>query len=339
MGRFKDLALLFILLTAYSCGEGKREEIKRGFDLAVWAEFLPYDQYHAVFPELQKLDVELFLAIREEQIDRGSLKKLKFRAWLLLKEENGYWLSTWNADKFYDFLREFLQSGIDVEWITLDLEPPFDASKKLSFSKSLTEYLSALNQMKPPDDIYNHGKSKIDEIISFAHSKGVKVLCSLFPFAVDDLEDGDQDILRFIGLYIPPDCDEYSFMLYTTILKNLAGKLGFKIEVPEYFVYSYGVDIYRLFGERGSIDVGLVGEDLFGNKGYSTPDELKRDVSAGLAAGLKKIHVWTLDNMRENGRWEVRKWLDLVGLKPVVPPPDEAIDRIRDIFRTLDQAL
>lgn len=333
------ISVICFFPNCYEKVQKRNEEVqKRNFEISVWAEFLPYQEYLQVYQELKNIDVELFLAIREGEIlPEDILQNIEFRAWLLVKKEKGYWISTWNAEEFYKYTEDFLQKNVDTDWIILDFEPPWDLATKIAFSKNLTDFLSNITQMKPPEKIYQEGRNKIDLLISMIHERGKKVLCVFIPFVVDDIKkDGDQDISKFFGIYVPSNCDEYSFMLYTTALENLSKNFNLNVSYPEYFVYSYAKDIYSLFGEKASVDVGLVGDDLFGNKGYKSSYELKRDISAGLAAGIKKFHVWTLDNMRTDGKWDVKSWLDIKKLDPITPQEDETINRIREIIRILD---
>ncbi|MCS7212872.1 MAG: hypothetical protein NZ927_01400 [Candidatus Calescibacterium sp.] len=331
------LTALSIFVQNCKSSENTNDKIKnqRNFKFFALAEFLPYQEFELIYPELKKLDIEMILAVREGEIDSESLRRMKFRAWPVLKKEKGYWLSVWTADDFYKLVEEVLNK-INVEWISLDFEPTWQITTNLSFSGSLNQFVASITQLNPTDEIYNSGKQKIQEIVDLIHSRGKKVMCVFLPFIADDLLDGDQDISRIFGIYVPPNCDEYSFMLYTTIMKTFGEKYGFKFERPEYFVYVYSKDIYNMFGEKSAIDVGLVGEDLFGNKGYNSPEELRKDISAGLAAGIKNFHVWALDNMKKDGKWEVSQWLDIRYIEPVEPQEDEAVLRIRNFFKALD---
>lgn len=334
----KSLILFFLII---SCGDkissNKDKAPSNKISLSVWAEFLPYSDYKEIFPQLKKLGVELFLAIREGNLQDPTLRELDFRAWLLLKKEKGYWISVWNAQDFFEFTKEFINSFPNIMWIILDFEPPWEVAEKISNSKDTFEFLSNITLAKPTDDIYENGRKKIEELIDFAHKNGKKVLCVFPPYVIDDfVKDNDQDISKFSGIYVPETCDEYSFMLYTTILKTLAANFNIEIKNPEFFVYSYSKDAVKIFGEKTAIDVGLVGKDLFGNPGYSSPEELKRDISAGISAGVKKFHIWTLDNMREEGEWKIEKWLDLGEIQPKEPPEDESIKKIRELFKILD---
>lgn len=326
----KNLLLFVIIAISVeaifsACGK------KRNFSLAVWAEFLPYEEYEKIYNKLQKLDVELFLAIREGDFPHPSLQKMKYRAWLLLKKEKGYWLSVSNAEDFFKLVKDFLNL-YKPQWIVLDFEPPYE------FATKITENLfEALSEIIPPEEVYINGKAKIDEIVKFSHEKGVKVLCVFPNFVLDDLVQKSENFQRILGIPIPKDCDEYSFMIYSTIIKGLAEKnLRLKIDFPEYIVWDYGKDAFHIFGDKSALSVGLVGNDSFGNEGYKDVQDLIRDISAGLAVGIKKFHIWTVDNMKDESRnWQIEKWLDISYVSPITPPEDSGLKNLREFFLSI----
>jgi hypothetical protein len=334
-----SFVLFFLLLTiSLGCDEnrgarenksiqknGREREIKRNFSLAVWAEFLEYEEYEKIYDRLEKLGIELFLRVKYGDFPHPSLEKMKFRAWLLLEEKDGYWISVWNAAKFFQLVSDFLKN-YSVEWIILDFEPPYEFATKLT---NVLDFPKVITLITPPDDIYEEGKKKIYEIIEFAHSKKVKVMCVAIPFIVDDILRNSEKIQRNLGIPLPENCDEYSFMVYSTILKSGLENAGIKIDTPEFFVWDYAKDIFKIFGEKSALSLGLVGEDTFGNKGYNSPDELIKDISAGLSAGIKNFNIWVLDNMKDGTGWNLEKWLDISYVEPSTPPRNETIESIR----------
>ena len=307
----------------------------------MWGEHLDYEDYEKIYPRLSELDVELFLAVKEGNFPSHDVfQKMDFRVWLLLSEEKGYWLSVWNAEEFLRVLQSFISEyGDDTEWIILDIEIPIYFAEKLS-----RDFLSALSEVIPPDDVYERGKMYMSSITSFVKENGMKVLCVAPPFLLDDLIDGDDDIQRLLGIYLPSGCDEYSFMVYTTILPTF---IKGEIDNPEYFVWIYGKLAREFFGENTALDVGLVGEDSFGNMGYSSPDELIRDISAGISAGVKDFHIWSVDNMMikersirmdnsgvlRNQAWE--RWIPWY-IEPKEPQKSKKIEALRQIFLSID---
>lgn len=337
-----SFAFLFsLLIISLGCGgngnvqedksvqkNGSQKEINRNFSLAVWAEFLQYEEYEKIYDKLEKLGVELFLRVKDGDFPHPSLEKMKFRAWLLLKEEDGYWLSVWNADKFFRLVSDFLKY-YKAEWIILDFEPPYEFATKVT---SVFDFPKVITLIKPSDDVYEEGKKKIYEIIEFAHSKRVKVMCVAIPFVVDDILRDSEKVQRNLGIPLPENCDEYSFMVYSTILKGGLEKIGIKIDAPEFFVWDYVKDIFKIFGEKSALSVGLVGEDTFGNKGYNSPDELIKDISAGLSAGMKNFNIWVLDNMRDKTGWNIEKWLDISYVEPSTPPRNETVENVRKLI-------
>ncbi len=111
------ISVICFFPNCYEKVQKRNEEVqKRNFEISVWAEFLPYQEYLQVYQELKNIDVELFLAIREGEIlPEDILQKMEFRAWLLVKKEKGYWISTWNAEEFYKYTEDFLQKNIDTD--------------------------------------------------------------------------------------------------------------------------------------------------------------------------------------------------------------------------------
>lgn len=323
------IGAIFIAIIFFACG--KKESSKRNFSLAVWAEFLPYEEYEKIYDKLQKLDVELFLAIREGDFPHPSLQKIKYRAWLLLKKEKGYWLSVRNAEDFFKLVKDFLNL-YKSEWIALDFEPPYE------FATKITEnFFESLSEIIPPEEVYINGKAKIEEIVKFSHEKGAKVLCVFPNFVLDDLVQKSENFQKMLGIPVPKDCDEYSFMIYSTIIKGLAEKiLKLKIDFPEYIVWDYGKDAFHIFGDKSALSIGLVGKDSFGNEGYKDVEGLIKDISAGLAVGIKKFHIWTVDNMKdENGNWQIEKWLDISYVSPISPPEDSGLKNLREFLLSI----
>ncbi len=333
MKKHAIFAILFLLL---SC-EGKTK-ILRNFNLAVWSgEFLTYEEIEKeIYPYLAELDIELFLAVKEGTFPHPSLERIRFGAWILTKEEKGYWLSTWNAEEFFEIVKDFVRKYPNVEQIILDFEPPLSFARQLT-SANITEFLSVITQIRPPDEIHIRGKQKIDEMINFLRSERKKTICVFPPMVLDDIEDGDDDILRYLSLYIPSECDEYSFMVYSTILTSVASRFGFSIENPSYFVWDYAKDAVRFFGEKTAVDLGLIGADASGNSGYGSPSELISDISAALSAGVNKIHIWTVDNIKQ--KEEIKRWLDLSYITAQKPQDDEGIAKMRGLIKSIDRAL
>ncbi|WP_218277119.1 hypothetical protein, partial [Pseudomonas sp. GW531-E2] len=73
---------------------------------ALWSEFIPLATVEKELPQLQKLQLSVFIAIHEENPDYDGFAHLykeaaklqvEVRPWLLLREANGYWFNKWNA--------------------------------------------------------------------------------------------------------------------------------------------------------------------------------------------------------------------------------------------------
>ncbi len=105
--------------------------------LAVWCEFLPYADVIPVLPDLAARNLALHLAIGPDRrldpnlfglLAAAASAGVEVRAWVLLREEDGYWPNAWNADRAARAVREVVAAAADagtpVPWVILDLEPP-----------------------------------------------------------------------------------------------------------------------------------------------------------------------------------------------------------------------
>lgn len=338
--------VIIFLFCVVCAGRTNKSEKGRNFSLAVWAENLNYEEYEKIYPELEKLGVELYLAVKEGTFSHPSLSRMKFRAWLLLDKEKGYWPSVWNSREFFELVKDFasMYKG-KIEWIVFDIEPPWQVTLKLSEilqnAESITDiarFASELTKAFPSQEIYEEGRYWLKEAVEFLHKEGLKAMLITVPAIIDDLEDGDDDIQRKLGLpVVGIDWDEVGFMLYSTVLRRLVRK-SVKAEIEyEYFVFTYAQSALNFFSkDRLSIGIGLVGRDLFGNEGYQSPEEMKKDISAGLAVGVSKFSMWTVDNMKKYGEWDLMTWLDIGYVEPITPQSSSVIDSIRLLSKILD---
>ncbi len=342
----KNRFFIIVFLLCAAC-TGADTEVERNFSLAVWAENLDYEEYEKIYPALSELDVELYLAVKEGTFPHPSLSKMKFRAWLLLDKEKGYWPSVWNAKEFFKLVKNFVSLYKDkINWIIFDLEPPWEIALKLSDIlgnlESVTDvarFASELTRIFPPQEIYEEGKYLLKEIVEFLHENGLKAMVVTVPTVIDDFEDGDDDIQKKLGLpVVGIPWDEVAFMLYSTVPKKILRKLvRAEVVESEYFVFTYVKSALNFFSkEKLSIGIGLVGQDLFGNEGYQSPEEMRKDIAAGLAAGVSKFHIWTVDNMKKDGRRDLTTWLGIGYVEPLAPQPNSVIDSLRLLSKILD---
>ena len=78
-------------------------------------------------------------------------------------------------------------------------------------------------------------------------------------------------------------------MLYTTIFRTQVERI-FGEEAPKNSEYLIQKTLSS-FSKSVTVDIGLVESDAFGNEEYSLPQELERDISAGLFEDEEKFRI------------------------------------------------
>jgi hypothetical protein len=275
----------------------------------LWSEFLTPDETAAQIPVLKERGIALFQNIPSDKIfdeaygelfRTASCSGVEVRAWLTLPEKDGYWPNEKNAALFSSTAIELAQwiraNNWNINWIVVDMEPDFEMLKKLLASLGSFDIATAVRILAENSDdegyILTHGI--YSRMVEELHSMGFKVMVTTFPMLLDDLADGDSTIQNLLN--IPVDgiaWDQISIMAYSTIFESLL-----KTDVPEYLVYSYGVDAVKYYGDRAAIELGMIAQiGMISYEGISDPEVLKKQVGAAKAAGLKDIHAYSLDGI------------------------------------------
>jgi hypothetical protein len=284
---------------------------------SVWSEFTSYADVLGELPGLCRSGTGLFLAVHDGDWDAPSFTELwreaaacgiPLRAWLLLKPGDGYWVSSRNIAETESIVSRFLEAmddrGLDVPWITFDLEPSPEFQrdliakmKKFAFARILKELRESRSELAP-------AVARLATLVDSLHERGIRAHAVTMPFVLDDLEAGDTRLEGALGIpFSGVPWDEASFMVYRPEFQRILGKITPRI------VYDYALKARRLLGERATIDLGEVGTVGYPDPapGYLDPRELESDVSAALAAGVSEIHVYSLDGILQQGG--TGKWL------------------------------
>ena len=276
---------------------------------ALWSEFIEHGEVLEQIPALEAHSISLYQNIRSEQIgdpetgaflEQAACQGIEVRAWLTLPEEEGYWPNEKNADIFIEKALELARwirsSGLPIEWIVVDMEPDLQLMEALIAAAEEGRWLEAAMLILGNRDPESYAAS-VDAytgLVEALHEMGFKVMVVTFPLVLDDLGDGDdnvQDLLNTPVNRIP--WDEVSFMVYTTIFTKFLG-----IPMEPYLIYSYGLDAVRHYGERAAVDLGVVGAGgMVEGEGIKDIQELRAQVGAARAAGLERIHVYSLEGI------------------------------------------
>ncbi len=278
--------------------------------LALWSEFVPFEQVRAQLPIFEAQGLSLNLAIRDGEWERPELEALwreagargvEIRAWLLLSREEGYWPNKWNAPRFEALVRRFLarmdDKHLPVFWLIFDLEPPPELMKELSRQLAKGQVGRALATLRRSSESapLQPAVARFAALVEELHARGIRSHAVTTPMALHDLGAAPgPKVQSALGLPLEGvPWDLVSFMVYRPEYRRLVGELG-----PD-IVYRYARDARRHFGSRVAIDLGEVGHVSFPEpfEGYVEPRLLGEDVSAVLAAGITQVQVYSLDGM------------------------------------------
>ena len=310
---------------------------------SLWAEFLGPEK---LLPHVEKLaqhGVTLFPAIHEEDLDleityiflkRCQSAGLKFRPWILLSAEKGYWINKWNVREAREVIDRFLQESrsrnIQIDWIIFDLEPHktiFDRIHHLLSERSFKELLRYIKKQGNKIS-WKEAKASFSGLVAHLHAQGVKVHAVNMPFILEDFVAHSRRLQHNLGIPLEGiPYDEVSFMIYRPFFMKLAWLWNSDI------VHSYALDAVKYFGDRAGIDVGP-----FGSVGINIPDtyfrkpkEVLSDFAASAAAGVRNHHLFSYDGVLEQ-QYDVD---DFYVPQPKRPFPDLGVGLLRMTIRNL----
>jgi len=148
---------------------------------------------------------------------------------------------------------------------------------------------------------------------------------------IDDFKDGDPDIQDLANVPISGiDWDAYTFTPYRTAYSG-----DFSVTFTPYIVYEYANAAKDLFKEKARIALGIIGDSEHGT-GFTSPEDLDKDVAAAKAANISEVDLFHLGGMEKNGG--VAIWLN-AGVEAKIPDIDLKVIAARAFVRSLDKIL
>jgi hypothetical protein len=348
----RELALGLVLV---ACGEEDAAPAAPASFDAAWAEFMTPAEIGAQLPLLREREVAVNVAWHASAIDDpariglvrdGESAGVRINPWLLLSEEDGYWPGSTNAALYDAAARELMDAwsaaGLAPTTLLVDMELPFAQAQELTTLLTSEPVdlagVVALFEANIDRTQFADATAIYAALADEAHARGWRVALTTLPQMLDDHEDGDDDLRQ--AFTIPVDgieWDSLTFQAYRTLFGDLVASMD--VAPPTaYFVYRYAQKARELYGDKGGVDVGLVGSGVTDSTVYAGPHQLAEDVAAAMAAGAPRaaIQVYNLDGMFERG--DAEAWLAEVA--PAAPPPeDQATAELVETDAALDGIL
>lgn len=291
----------------------------------IWCELLPPEELasESTLALLERFALQPIVALppsKETEPMFAALAKLSHRnielgIWPLLTDEDGYWPSRHNADRFAARVRELLprleRSKIRVQTIAFDLEPPLEVTRKLidgGAPAKARAVIGGLIELVTRAEAAHDGDATLAALDEELRQAGIETLAAVMPTLVLDLASRS----HFWEHVFKTPCaitqwSRVSPMLYTTVLaKHLPSE---SLDSARILLHRGAELLVDAVGrERASVSIGLVTTGKLGDEPFfPSPDELRLDVEAARAAGVDDLALFSLEGVLSRGTPEA--WL------------------------------
>ena len=289
--------------------------------VAVWCEFLPYEEVEQYLRVLQRYGCRLFLHVEPKDIGSHELVHLLRSAsahdveiwlWQLLPYEENLYVGEDTLDRIESFslslARWIRRESLPVDWIIFDCEPSPELGRRLALSLKNLDPRGMVSVLREQTDRERFARSvnRLNRIIAALHRRGFRVMGSANRIFLDFLARGNSALEDSLNApFSAVNWDRVSFITY----KYTASRFEYAAMVSRYAQLGR-----RLFGPEVALDLGLAGDHRlieehlerarkFGLgeyyvkflRGMQHPDELRRAAGVALAKGVRNIHIYSLD--------------------------------------------
>jgi hypothetical protein len=323
--------------------------------LRVWSEFATPQQLlePQVLSSLSRYDVTLMLAFGPRAltsdyarlIDTCATEGVELGLWLLLSDEDGYWVSEANAANYLRRLQAVFawlqRHRLFVPWIGVDLEPPLYLLHQFKDVPLWRKPLALLKIAALHRDYkrYRQAVSTLQQVQQCIQQQGAQSYTAISEILVPDLLSGRdtlQDLLETPVFPIP--WDRVSPMIYNSMAVGYSrGLLSWRDMRWELFSSCH--ELFKRLGPRASVSIGLTATGKLGDEPfYPHPSAMRPDVAALKAAGIKDVALFNLEGILASPRPEA--WWDMVlETPPEIPPPSTKVKLLHHFLRLLSASL
>ena len=355
-GRGGGLILLCSLIASgafMQCSEESLPELPDPTtQLAVWAEYMSYEQVEGMGDFLAENNLTLNLAFTKDVHDWDefadcvrAMRRLGVPViiWPELTNDEGKWPNARNWRIFNPFFRDIMdrieEDDLPIEWLVIDMETSWDKAMVIQ-DYFLNDDMLGLADMLVTEfdlDLFEEAVGEFQGLIEEAHTRGFKVRLSAVGMILEDLLDGDRAFQIAFDIPIENlDWDEASFQLYRSLYNSLYAEEG--EEYTSYLVYSYGLTVKEYFGQEGSVDLGIIASSSFDFEGFGDPGDMLDDIAAARAAGfgIGQIDIFALDGIYDSDASEQAMWVDFESTTPTVPDEHDKVLELRETLQAFD---
>jgi hypothetical protein len=356
--RAKLLSLVALLASACTPDPGDSGPLDTGVEPAepgpfgFWTESVAIATLEGRLDDLAAMGVEVNLGLTPGRVDLDEVVAFVQAAdaagvpvafWPELETKDGRWPNARNLDAFEPWWEELLvlveERQLPVETFIVDMEMSILEMQAVETTLAEDGVIAATQLLLGRYDpaVYERGKQRFEALVLDAQQRGFRVRLSTLPLVGDDYQDGDEDLQMLMDCPVQGiPWDEASLQVYRSIFDQYGGALdGHARAFDPWLVHSYSRSAVELFGDAAAVDIGIVG---FAD--WASPQDLRDDAAAALAAGLDLGHqdAFALDSLLQQD--DPVSWTaGLEALEPVLPEEDAAVEELRELIQGLDESL
>lgn len=276
----------------------------------IWSELVPLDLLtgdRTLLDALARRGIQLIVAVQPAELEvacrlvrEAGVRGLSIGVWPLLDDVDGRWLHTSNATRFESWARalwdELGASGLSVDTVVLDLEPPIDAVRSLTDG-----HWSPLAR--------GFGRASDDSVHRrlVALFDTAEILATAIPPATLPGPAG-LGWQRALGTPLGLPYTRVSAMLYTSLFEGYSGGWLRRCDARSLLSY-FAESTRRTFGTRAAVSLGSVGPGALGDeRPFRSVEELRDDMALVMATGIDDLALFDLAGVLR--RPPLESWLD-----------------------------
>ena len=332
------LVLTLILVRTSNAAEPKVPDR----ELAIWCEFMPYEEVQEALPLLARYNCGLLLHVERETLKDDSFLKLcgaakqhgvNLTAWFLLPPEEHLYLGEGSIEEMISLTHAFLDwaeaQGHPFQRVVFDCEPSYMLGQQMlvQVKTKSPRGLSRLLKEQVDPARFTESARRIEEMVAGLQERGVEVQGTANRVFLDFVRFRNvtaQDVMNAPFTMIP--WDRVSFITY----RYKASRAAYRAMVSH-----YAKGAVAAFGDKATLDVGLLGDHRrirafrdralgFGAEefylsflaGMRDPQELAEAMGMGLDKGLRRFNLFSLDGAVASDAG-LEAWLQAAATAPV----------------------
>ncbi|MBI2375582.1 MAG: hypothetical protein HYV07_16425 [Deltaproteobacteria bacterium] len=278
----------------------------------IWVEHLPPEELRArtTLELLRRFDLEPIVAVRPHDDEPLLIRALEalhragqpFGLWPLFGDDDGYWLSEVNAERFGGRVSHAMalaaQAGTAPRTIVFDLEPPLEVTRALVGPLPLVAGARRALRSRSPEAQERRARARVhlERIVQDLDGRFESLAAVPPPIALE-LGSGARLFQHTLGTEAETlEFDRISAMAYTSMIARVLPFGG--MEAARGVLFETARALVARDPSSAALSLGVVGTGKLTTEAtLESPSELARDVRAAIAADVTDLALFSLEGV------------------------------------------